>query len=227
MREKPAAILWIICVLLTNCCAWGREANAISTAPVELTGLQEKAASARLEPARMDGQAGIAVIFEGPNDLHYYATPESAAAPGFELIVKTTSEDFTFGKPVLPMWDIFVDPLGTKAKVYAGHFTVFVPIKEPKVPTRLTGRVDVTISGQACTDFVCLDRFEKIPPAKQAKKSSIPMQNARPIVKERLLLSFACSTIRIMMRGRTGQTQGIIFRDNPAKNARPRANQMG
>lgn len=164
MREKPAAILWIICVLLANCAAQGQSAST-STAPVELTGLKEKAASARLETARMDGQAGIAVIFEGPNDLHYYATPESAAAPGFELIVKTTSEDFTFGKTVLPMWDIFVDPLGTKAKVYAGHFTVFVPIKEPKVPTRLTGRVDVTITGQACTEIFCLDPFEKALPA--------------------------------------------------------------
>ncbi len=163
MRKKPAAILWIICVFLANCVAQGQSANT-STAPVELTGLRDKAASARLEPARMDGRAGIAVIFEGPNDLHYYATPESATASGFELIVDANARDFVFGKTVLPMWDIFVDPLGTKVKVYAGHFTVFVPIKTVKVPTELTGRVDVTISGQACTDIVCLEPFKKTLP---------------------------------------------------------------
>jgi thiol:disulfide interchange protein DsbD len=109
----------------------------------------------------MDGRAGIAVIFEGPNNLHYYARRETASAPGFELIVDANSEDFIFGEAVRPIWDIFVDPLGKKAEVYAGRFTIFVPIKAPKAATRLIGPVDIKISGQACTDIVCLEPFKK------------------------------------------------------------------
>jgi thiol:disulfide interchange protein DsbD len=108
----------------------------------------------------MDGRAGIAVIFEGSNKLHYYARAETAAAVGFELKVQAKSGNFVFDKPVLPMWDILVDPFGKKVEVYAGRFTVFVPINTAKVPTELTGRVDVKISGQACTDIVCLQPFK-------------------------------------------------------------------
>jgi thiol:disulfide interchange protein len=130
-----------------------------------LTRLEEQFTTAHLEPARMDGQAGIAVVFEGPNDFHYYARPETATAPGFELIVDTNSEDFTFGKAILPMWDIFTDPFtASKAEVYAGRFTVFVPIKAPKAPTKLRGPVDVIISGQVCTTSRCLSPFTKTLP---------------------------------------------------------------
>ena len=164
MRKKPAAILWIACVLLANSCGWGQNTSTIPTSPVELTGNERHSTSARLEVARMDGQAGIAVIFEGPNELHYYARAETAAAAGFELKVEAKSENFVFGKPVLPKWDIIVDPFGRKVEVYAGRFTVFVPIKKANVPTKLAGSVKVKISGQACTNMVCLLPFEKTLP---------------------------------------------------------------
>jgi len=164
MRKKPAAILWIACVLLANSCGWGQNTSTIPTSPVELTGNEQQFTSAHLEVARMDGQAGIAVIFEGPNELHYYARAETAPAAGFELKVEAKSENFVFGKPVLPKWDIIVDPLGKNVEVYAGSFTVFVPIKKANVPTKLAGPVKVKISGQACTDIVCLPPFEKTLP---------------------------------------------------------------
>ena len=161
MRKKPAALLCIACVLLANCRAQGQNTTTIPIPTVELTGNERHASSAHLEVARMDGRAGIAVIFEGSKELHYYARAETAAADGFELQVQAKSENFVFDKPVLPMWDTTVDPLGKKVEVYAGRFTVFVPIKTAKVPTELTGRVDVEISGQACTDIVCLQPFKE------------------------------------------------------------------
>jgi len=164
MRKKPVAMLWIACVLLVNCCAQGRNTTTVPTPPVELTGNEKQSSSAHLEVARMDGRAGIAVIFQGAKELHYYARAETAPAAGFELKVEAKSENFVFDKPVLPMWDIIVDPFGRKVEVYAGRFTVFVPIKTAKVPTGLTSRVDVKISGQACTDIVCLQSFKKTLP---------------------------------------------------------------
>jgi len=161
MRKKSAATSWIVCVLLTYCCLQAQGARSISTPPVELTAIGEHVSCAHLEAARMGGQPGIAVIFEGPNDLHYYARPESAATRGFELIVDANSEDFTFGKTILPKWGIFADFAGKKVEVYAGRFTVFVPIKKVKAPTRLTGPVEVRISAQACTNMACLPPFEK------------------------------------------------------------------
>jgi len=164
MQKKSAALLWIACVLLNNCCAQGQNTTTIPAPTVELTSNEKHSSSAHLEAARMNGRAGIAVIFEGSNKLHYYARAETAPAVGFELRVQAKSENFLFEKPVLPMWNIIVDPLGKKVEVYAGRFTVFVPIKTAKVPTELTGRVEVKISGQACTDIVCLRPFKKTLP---------------------------------------------------------------
>ncbi|GAH10549.1 unnamed protein product, partial [marine sediment metagenome] len=54
--------------------------------------------------------------------------------------------------------------------------------------------------------------------------NNIPIQNARPIAGDLALVCFACSMIRITISGNTGQTQGIIFSERPAKNAKARAN---
>ena len=165
MGKKSVATACVVCVLLANCGLWAQDTSTVPTSLVELTRLEERFTTAYLEPARMDGQAGIAVVFEGPNNFHYYARPETAASPGFELIVDANSEDFTFGKAILPMWDIFTDrSIAKKVDVYAGRFTVFVPIKAPRAPTRLAGHVDVTISGTVCTEERCLPPFEKTLP---------------------------------------------------------------
>ena len=164
MQKKSAVIFRTALILAINCFCGANASGTTSTAPVDLVRIEKEFSSAHLEPARMAGQKGIAVIFEGTDNLHYYARAETAPAVGFELKVEAKSENFVFDKPVLPMWDIIVDPLGKKVEVYAGRFTIFVPIKKTNVPTRLTGPVKVKISGQTCTNMVCLPPSEKTLP---------------------------------------------------------------
>jgi thiol:disulfide interchange protein DsbD len=117
----------------------------------------------------MGGEPGVAVIFEGTDDLHYYAKAETAPAASLELKVEAKSDDFRFGQALFPKWQIFTDPIGngSKVEVYAGHFTVFVPMKAETdtAPTKTAAidqaKVKVKISGIACTSMVCLPPFEK------------------------------------------------------------------
>jgi thiol:disulfide interchange protein len=174
MGKKAAAILWTVLLVAVNTCAQtAGEPNSsspnVSTniigASVEIARSGDEVSSARLVPARMGETHGIAVIFEGTDDLHYYAKAETAPAVGVELKVEATSDDFGFGKAVFPKWGIFVDSLGNKVEVYAGHFTVFVPIISVGDPTKTTvieaGDIEVKISGVACTSKICLPPFEE------------------------------------------------------------------
>ena len=136
------------------------EPNDISG--IELTRHEEEYSSVRFEPARMDRQPGLAVIFTGTHDLHYYARPETAPASGYELKVSAKSNGLYFGDAVFPKWEIFNDPVGSKVEVYAGDFTVFIPITAARTPTETTAaNVEVTISGITCTSMLCLPPFEK------------------------------------------------------------------
>jgi thiol:disulfide interchange protein DsbD len=128
---------------------------------VELARHEMESSSAHIEPVRAGQQDGIAVVFTGTHDLHYYANPETATAPGFELKVSAKSDDFEFGDPVFPKWEIFTDPTGSQVEVYAGDFTVFVPIAEAKDQADASpSDVEVMITGQACTSKICLLPFE-------------------------------------------------------------------
>jgi len=155
-------------VLLCACCAWGQNqgepnsatAGSLATG-VELARHENEFSSVRIETAQMDAIFGLAVIFEGTGDLHYYARPETAPAPEFKLTVKAISASFVFGDAVFPKWKIFTDPVGKNVEVYAGDFTVFVPITMAKVPVQVTAGVEVTISGITCTSILCLPPFEK------------------------------------------------------------------
>ena len=165
MRKKA---LWICQVALISALDWsafGQEPNRPSSPQtVELVRYDNEYSSVRIEPARMNEKLGVAVLFEGSEDMHYYARPETAPAPGLELKVQAESDDFGFGEPVFPKWSMFADPLGQKVEVYVGRFTVFFPIEAVKAPTRTTvtekGDVKVKISGIACTSIVCLQPFE-------------------------------------------------------------------
>jgi len=165
-------VVWIVCVFAATCCASGQNSiepgstiNPDVTTGIELVRSEKEFSSARLEPARMGPKPGIAVIFEGTDDLHYYAKAETAPAPGLELKVQAKSDDFTFGEVVLPKWHLFTDPLNSKIEVYEGNFTIFVPITDVSAPTDTTltdkGNVEVKISGIACTSKICLPPFEK------------------------------------------------------------------
>ena len=181
MRKRAAAIskdklltsvLWIVCVCAATCCASGQNStepgSTISpdvTTSIELVRFEKEFSSARLEPAHMDSKTGIAVIFEGTDDLHYYAKAETAPAPGLELKVEAKSDNFDFGQTLFPKWHLFTDPLNNKIEVYEGHFTIFIPITTVKTPTKtaVTDKddIEVKIAGIACTSKICLPPFEK------------------------------------------------------------------
>lgn len=183
MRERAAAIpkdklptgvLWTVCVFAAACCASGQNSIKpgstinpdVTTGIIELVSSEKEFSSAHVEPARMGPKAVIAVIFEGTDDLHYYAKAETAPAPGLELKIEAKSDNFDFGQSLFPKWQLFTDPLSKKIEVYAGHFTVFIPITTVKAPTKTSvidkGIVKVRISGIACTSKICLPPFEKI-----------------------------------------------------------------
>ncbi|MCP4613310.1 MAG: DUF255 domain-containing protein [Planctomycetes bacterium] len=165
------SVLWTACIFAATYSASGQNTNepeAISTpgstVDVELANSGNESSSARIEPARLGSQAGIAFIFEGTDDLHYYAKSETAPAEGLELKVQAISDDFSFGEAVFPQWHLFTDPLGSKIEVYEGDFTIFVPITETSKPSdEIVGDsdIEVKITGIACTSKVCLPPFEQ------------------------------------------------------------------
>ena len=129
---------------------------------VEIARYENEFSRARLEPAEFDGQKGIAVVFNGTDDLHYYARSETTPAPGYELKFKPQSPSLSFGKPVFPQWKIFKDPTGIDVEVYAGDFTVFIPFSRQDASTiKEPVDVSITITGLACTSKLCLPPFEK------------------------------------------------------------------
>jgi hypothetical protein len=133
-------------------------------ASVELARHKKEASSARLVPARMGDMPGIAVRFEGTEDLHYYASADTAPA-GYRLKVDANSDVFTFGDVVYPQWGTFFDKaLEKSVEVYSGNFSVFVPIAataaQTDTPTAVElVDVEVKISGIACTSTICLPPF--------------------------------------------------------------------
>lgn len=168
-------IFCILCIFASICFASGQSTNELNSnttdnaAGIELVRSGQEVSSAHIEPARLDDKAGIAVIFEGTDDLHYYAKSETAPAEGLQLKIQAESEEFSFGEVVFPNWQIITDPFGEKIEVYEGNFTVFVPIAEVKGPADkiiTEGDIKVKISGIACTSKICLPPFEK---ALQAK----------------------------------------------------------
>src|SRR4030042_1573343 len=97
--------IWIASVFVPACCARGQEVTEPNSvipgnvaSSMELARNEREFSTARLEPARMGSDAGIAVIFEGTEDLHYYAKAETATAPGFELKVQAQSDGFEFSQ---------------------------------------------------------------------------------------------------------------------------------
>lgn len=154
MRKEAAVCFWPVVVLGLGVCLHAQSASAASAA-VEVVRYKEEHSSARIEAARMGGRKGIAVVFKGTKDLHYYARSETAGAPGFQLQVRADSNDFEFGKAVFPKWTYYHDPAVGKVEVYVGDFQVFVPIEKVKTSGGV-GEVAVTISAQACTSHICL-----------------------------------------------------------------------
>ena len=168
MADRVTAVRWIILILALSCCSWGRDVNQppstspdVTPATLELARYLTEFSSVRLEPARMGSAPGIALVFEGTADLHYYAKPDTAPAPGFELKVKGRSDLFNIGPAVFPKWHIFTDSLDQKIEVFSGNFVVFLPVALHENSKTTAGSVEVAISGITCTSVACLSPFEK------------------------------------------------------------------
>ena len=164
MGNRVAAIRWAATVLIAASCACAQAARAEAAPPgnaVELARRLNESSSVRTEPARLDSKPGIALFFDGTDDLHYYAKPETAPAPGLELKAAAKSEYFTFEPPVFPKWHLFTDALDNKIEVFSGKFTIFLPMTPAKTPTPDTADVEITISGIACTSLACLSPFRQ------------------------------------------------------------------
>ena len=100
-------LLWAVFIFTLPCYTSGQntsDPNAIDGVELDRTG--EEYSSVRFEPVRMDQQPGVAVIFTGTYDLHYYARPETAPAPEYNLRISANSNDLEFGNAVFPQWEI-------------------------------------------------------------------------------------------------------------------------
>ena len=126
-----------------------------------ITQYEDQSSSVSVQPARMSDTPGIAVIFEGTDDLHYYATAAAAPAPGMELTVSAQVDGLIVGNTVYPEYQYFNDAAKGKIEVYVGNFTVFLPITMSAINAPKTKDVTVTIEGIACTSQLCLAPFTK------------------------------------------------------------------
>ena len=164
MGDRATAIRWAAIVLIVASCACAQAAQAEAAPPGNATELARhlnQSSSVRIEPARSDSRPGIALFFEGTDDLHYYAKPETAPAPGLELKAAAKSEYFSFEPPVFPKWHLFTDALDNKIEVFSGKFTIVLPMTPAKAPTPDAADVEITISGIACTSLACLSPFRQ------------------------------------------------------------------
>ncbi len=168
MNEIRYVLLCATCGVLCNSLALAQDADH-AAAPMqrpdaaEIVRYQNEVSYAHAEPASLDGVPGLAVVFEGTEDLHYYARAETAPAPELQLKVEARSGGIEFGDAVFPAWEIFDDPTGQRIEVYVGDFPVFIPILKEETLAGQAEKAEVTIriAGIACTSLLCLPPFEK------------------------------------------------------------------
>ncbi|MEN6333405.1 MAG: cytochrome c biogenesis protein CcdA [Phycisphaerales bacterium] len=160
MKGTKRVLVFVVCAALGGFASVARGDEAAPA--TEIVGFELQQSNAALMPARLDGRSGIAVIFKGTEDLHYYARSETAPAPGMQLKIAATSANLQFDAAVLPTWTLFDDPTGQKIEVYVGDFTAFLPIrKESLTADKKEAAATVQITGIACTSELCLPPFDK------------------------------------------------------------------
>jgi len=108
-----------------------------------------------------NGQKGITAEFVGTDGLHYYASDTTAPAPGAALRLSARAEGISFGPAVFPPPSAFRDEaLQQDIDVYAGRFKVFLPALSG-LSEATAGEAEITLSGLACTDKLCLMPIRK------------------------------------------------------------------
>ncbi|MHC5089078.1 MAG: protein-disulfide reductase DsbD family protein [Planctomycetota bacterium] len=152
--------LYSLCLIVLIVCVIGSNAAAKTL----ITKYEDQTSSASVRPVRVNGQAGVAVEFEGTDDLHYYATAEGAPAPHLKLKVSAAADGVGFSPAIFPEHEYFNDAVKGKIEVFVGNFTVFIPLAgEPVLNAAKPKNATVTIEGIACTSELCLSPFtEKI-----------------------------------------------------------------
>ena len=162
MRKQTLGLSVLAAVVLI--CGAGVPAESGSK-PVQLVEYEDQFSFVSLIPTKMGEKAGIAVVFEGSDDLHYYAKKETAAG-GYNLKIAASAKGVTFAKPVFPEWTTFRDPVLEKnVEVYIGDFAVFIPIESYETDAPESD-VEVTIDALVCTSKICLMPFTKTLTAK-------------------------------------------------------------
>lgn len=160
MNKKLTALICLLALgVLTGTASAQNETHEVATKPVQLLKHEREYSNVSFEPATLNGKPGLAVVFEGTNDLHYYAEKETAPT-GLYLRITASAQGVVFGKTIFPEPAPFFDnALKKNIKVYVGDFTAFVPIESVE-GTAPTLHASVTIAGIACTSMVCLKPFE-------------------------------------------------------------------
>ena len=156
MKRRITGLVCAICLWMSS------SVGAQLPVPEDYTELARSDAefsAAKLVAAKYEDQEGLGLLFEGSEDLHYYADSESAPVEGMELTVVAQAEGLVFGTPILPQSSLFVDPaLGKTINVFVGQFQVFIPMVTVPNPTT-TYSVTVTIDALTCTSTECLPPF--------------------------------------------------------------------
>jgi thiol:disulfide interchange protein len=162
MRGRTALVICAIGAALFGRVGFAANETRQGEGAIEIVRHESQYSRARIEPARLADKPGLAVVFEGTKDLHYYASDETAPAPGLKLKVEATSDNLRFDPALFPKWEIFNDTAIGKIQVYVGDFTVFVPIRQESINSAgQKAAVTVRIAGIACTSQLCLPPFEK------------------------------------------------------------------
>jgi len=128
MRKQRTQIVILTMVIFV--CGFATVAASADGGVVEIVRYEDEFSTVRVEPARMGEKTGVVVVFEGTKDMHYYAKKETAAG-GYNLKVGAKAQEgVTFGDAVFPKWGTFFDTAqGKNVEVYAGNFTIFIPIE--------------------------------------------------------------------------------------------------
>ncbi len=167
MNGTKYALLCAVCAVLGTAPALAQTAGrpgvpAQEANHLDIVKYETEYSGATVEPVRRDGRSGLAVVFQGTSDLHYYARAETAPTPGLQLKVEAESTNLKFGPAVFPAWQVIRDPAGKRVEVYEGDFTVFLPMIEGSLANApREAPITVRVAGIACTSKLCLAPFEK------------------------------------------------------------------
>ncbi|MHC4132241.1 MAG: protein-disulfide reductase DsbD family protein [Planctomycetota bacterium] len=162
--SRRAILSSLICIAVFNINLWAQPNPEPVTShdAVRIVSYLKEFSDAQIKPAQRNGQKGLSIIFQGSDDMHYYAKSETAPAPNLQLKIIADSNDFKFDKTILPQWDIFKDLTEKNVEVYVGNFKAFLPIIEAfETALEHSSNVTVKITGIACTSQICLPPFEK------------------------------------------------------------------